>query len=97
MLQSWTRYNGRALIAIVGKGRPNEGARLHVDLVEGPALIDLVTVTARTEPVPQFAPGPASVPWIVVSVRADRVAGATECVLRLDGEDISSPCRPTGP
>jgi hypothetical protein len=94
ILRSWTRYPDRALIALVGTGRSGEGSRLEVELVQGPALINEVVVTAHTEPVPQLAPATASVAWIVLSVQRGQVDAATECVLVLDGRDLPSPCVP---
>lgn len=93
VLESWTRYRDRALIVVVGTNQPDDGSRLHVDVVHVPALISEVMVTARVDPGPTPAP-PDSVPWTVVSVSADEVDPARECVLRLDEVEVTSSCVP---
>jgi hypothetical protein len=94
ILRSWTRYPTRSLIALVGKSLLDQGSRLEVDLVEGPALIDDVVVTVRTVPVPELAPSFPSVPWTVVSVSTGQVIGAGNCVLVIDEVELTSRCVP---
>jgi hypothetical protein len=94
MLRSWTRYEDRALIAVVGRSGSDQETRLRVDLVQGPALVSMMMVTARTNPVPEFAPVVPSAPWTVVSVSGDGVSGAHECVLLIDEVELTSPCVP---
>jgi hypothetical protein len=91
-VRSWTRYRDRSLIALVGRSMVEEGSRLEVDLVEGPALTDEVVVTAHTVPLPELAPDVPSVPWTVVSVSTARVIAANECVLLIDELELTSRC-----
>jgi hypothetical protein len=93
ILRSWTRYRALALITLVGSPSGG-GSRLQVELVQGPALIDEVAVTARTEPLPELSPDPPAAPWVVLSVQGGEVEAATRCILRLDGEDLTSRCAP---
>lgn len=92
ILASWSDYQGRALIVILGRSQPDASLRVRVEEVRGPAFGSAVVVTAHTEGGAEPASVARSVPWTVVSVFAGDVAAADECRLDVDGVKGESRC-----